>query len=119
MSRQTVLVVEDEPLLLMAAIDMVEAAGFEVVGAADATQAVEILESRLDICIVFTDIEMPRGIDGLRLAALIRDRWPPIHVIITSGYTSPPQGSLPVDMVFFPKPYQMHEVVAAMHRMAA
>lgn len=76
-----VLVVEDEPLLRMAAIDMVESAGFEAVEAADATQAVEILQSRMDICIVFTDIDMPRGIDGLRLAALIRDRWPPIHVI--------------------------------------
>lgn len=119
MPRQTVLVVEDEPLLLISAMEMVEAAGFEAVGAADATEAVAILENRLDICIVFTDIEMPRGIDGMRLAALIRDRWPPIHVIITSGHTTPPQGSLPVDMVFFSKPYQEHEVVAEMRRMAS
>jgi CheY-like chemotaxis protein len=103
----------------MAAIDMVESAGFEAVEAADATQAVEILQSRMDICIVFTDIDMPRGIDGLRLAALIRDRWPPIHVIITSGHTKPPQASLPPDMVFYSKPYRETEVIATMTRMAA
>lgn len=119
MAPVVVLVVEDEPFLRMAAIDMVESAGFEAVEAADATQAVEILQSRKDICIVFTDIDMPRGIDGLRLAALIRDRWPPIHVIITSGHTKPPQGSLPSDMVFFSKPYRENDVIATMTRMAA
>ncbi|PTM86477.1 response regulator [Mycoplana dimorpha] len=119
MPQQTVLVVEDEPLLLLSAMEMVEAGGFEAIGAADATAAVAILENRLDICIVFTDVEMPRGIDGLRLAALIRDRWPPIHVIITSGHSTPSQGSLPVDMMFFSKPYQEREVVAAMRKIAA
>lgn len=114
-----VLVVEDEPLLRMAAVDMVEAAGFEAVEAADATEAVAILESRLDITIVFTDIDMPGGLDGLRLAALVRDRWPPIHVIITSGHTTPPHGSLPVDMVFYSKPYREPDVVTTMKRMAA
>lgn len=114
-----ILVVEDEPLLRMAAIDMIEAAGFEAMEAADATQAVDILQSRMDISIVFTDIDMPGGIDGLRLAAVIRDRWPPIHVIITSGHTKPPKGSLPSDMVFFSKPYREDEVIATMMRMAA
>ena len=66
------LVVEDEPILRMTAVDMVEDAGFEALEAADATEAVQILETRLDIRIVFTDINMPRGIDGMKLAALIR-----------------------------------------------
>ncbi len=119
MPSAIILVVEDEPLLRMAAIDMVESAGFTAMEAADATQAVEILQSRTDISIVFTDIDMPGGIDGLRLAAAIRNRWPPIHVIITSGHTKPPRGSLPSDMVFFSKPYRENEVVATMMRMAA
>ncbi len=119
MSSAIILVVEDEPLLRMAAIDMVESAGFEALEAANATQAVEILQSRMDISIVFTDIDMPGGIDGLRLASVIRDRWPPIHVIITSGQTKPPQGSLPLDMVFFSKPYRENEVIETMMRMAA
>ncbi len=119
MSSAIILVVEDEPLLRMAAIDMIESAGFEAVEAADATQAVEILQSRMDISIVFTDIDMPGDIDGLRLAAVIRDRWPPIHVIITSGHTKPTKGSLPPDMVFFSKPYREDEVIETMMRIAA
>lgn len=113
-----VLIVEDEPILRMAAVDMIEAAGFETIEAADAIQAVEILESRLDITIVFTDIDMPRGMDGIRLALTIRDRWPPISLIITSGQTVPPEGKLPVDSVFFPKPYRERDVIATMRRMA-
>lgn len=84
--RKVVLVVEDEPILRMTAVDMVEDAGFEAVEAADATEAIRILERRLDIRIVFTDIDMPRGIDGMKLAALIRDRWPPIEIILTSVF---------------------------------
>ena len=70
----------------MAAVAMVEHAGFEAVAAANAAQAIEILESRLDIRIVFSDISMPEGIDGVRLAATIRNRWPPIEIILTSGF---------------------------------
>jgi DNA-binding NtrC family response regulator len=84
--RPVVLVVEDEALLLMAAIAMVDHAGFEAVEAANAAQAIEILESRMDIRVVFSDIDMPEGIDGVRLAAIIRDRWPEIEIILTSGF---------------------------------
>ncbi|RZL18054.1 MAG: response regulator, partial [Sphingomonas sp.] len=62
--RSIILVVEDEPLLRMFASDMVEDAGYSVVEAANATEAVSILEKRTDIRIVFTDIDMPHGIDG-------------------------------------------------------
>ena len=87
-NRQPVLVIEDEPILRMAALDMVEEAGFDPIGATDATDAtdaIRILESHHDIRIVFTDVDMPRGVDGLKLAAFIRERWPPIHIIVTSG----------------------------------
>ena len=117
--RPIILVVEDEPLLRMAAVDMVEDAGFEAVEASDATQAVEILESRPDIRIVFTDIDMPRGIDGIRLAALVRDRWPPIAIVVTSGCYDASRVELPAESVFFPKPYVEREVVAVFRRMAA
>lgn len=112
------LVVEDEPLLRIAAVDMVEEAGFEAVEAADAGSAVEILESRTDIRIVYTDIDMPRGMDGMRLAACIRDRWPPIHIILTSGRKVPRLSDLPARAVFFPKPIREDEVLAAMRDMA-
>ena len=118
-ARGLVLVVEDEPILRMAAVDMVEDAGFTAVEAADATEAVRILESRTDIRIVFTDIDMPRGMDGMRLAACIRDRWPPINIIVTSGHVAASEIELPARAVFFPKPYKATEVVAMMSRMAA
>lgn len=116
--RQVVLVVEDEPLLRMMAVDMVEDAGFEALEAADATEAVCILERRTDIRIVFTDIDMPRGMDGMRLAAAIRDRWPPIEIILTSGHVAVEDVRMPPRSVFFPKPYVVEKVVETLHRMA-
>ncbi len=103
----------------MAAVDMVEDAGFEAVEAADATEAVRILETRLDIRIVFTDIDMPRGMDGMKLAACIRDRWPPIMIVLTSGHHHAPNVIMPANSVFFPKPYKERDVVAALHRLAS
>jgi len=105
-----VLVIEDEPLQRMMAIDLVEEAGFEAIGAADAEEAVRILEARSDIRIVFTDIDMPGSIDGMMLAAAIRDRWPPIEIIITSGHIREEEVVLPVRGVFFPKPYDTRRV---------
>lgn len=117
-ARRVVLVVEDEPIQRMMAVDMVEEAGFEAVEARDADDAVAILESRPDIRLVFTDIDMPRGMDGMRLAALIRSRWPPIELILVSGRVRLRQEELPARGVFFSKPYAEAEVVAAMQRMA-
>ncbi len=99
------------------AVDMVEDAGFDVVEAADAGDAVAILERRGDIRIVFTDIDMPRGLDGIRLAALIRDRWPPIEIILTSGKNAPEAHQMPARGVFFAKPFRAEQVVAEMRRM--
>lgn len=85
MMRPVVLVVEDEPLVRLFASDMIEEAGFEVLQAADATDAIVTLEDRLDVRVVFTDVDMPGGIDGIMLAICIRERWPSIQIIITSG----------------------------------
>jgi CheY-like chemotaxis protein len=72
--RPVILVVEDESLIRMHAVEMIEEA-FEVVEAASADEAIAILEARLDITVVFTDIQMPGRMDGLKLAAAVRDRW--------------------------------------------
>jgi DNA-binding NtrC family response regulator len=117
-SKQVVLVVEDEPLLRMMAIDLVEDAGFEALEARDATEAVAILEARPDVRIMFTDVDMPGGIDGLKLAALVRDRWPPIKIIITSGHLRVRGDMIPAWTEFFPKPYNTQDVVAMLHHMA-
>ncbi len=117
-NKRIVLVVEDEPLLRMMAVDLVEDAGFEVVEAANADEAVKILEARTDIRIVFTDIDMPGSIDGMMLASAVRDRWPPIEIIITSGHRQISDRALPERSVFFPKPYDSSKITATLHRMA-
>jgi CheY-like chemotaxis protein len=118
-NRIVVLVVEDEPLQRMMAVDLVLDAGFDVVEAWSADEAVSILESRSDIRIVFTDVDMPGSMDGLKLAAAIRDRWPPIELIVTSGHARMSEVVLPPGSVFFPKPYDTEKVVAQLNRMAA
>lgn len=118
-SKGLVLVVEDEPQVRMFAVDFVEDAGFDVVEAADANQAVAILEARTDIRIVFTDIDMPGGMDGMELARAVRDRWPPIGIIIVSGLKRSVDDDLPARAVFFPKPYDVDAVTAELNRMAA
>jgi len=90
-----VLVVEDEFLLRLHAVQLVEQAGFEAVEAANADEAVSILEARKDIRIVFTDINMPGSMDGLKLAHAIRKRWPPIELILTSGHFDISNSELP------------------------
>jgi len=124
MSEQTImprpiviLIVEDEPLLRLAALDLVEMAGFEAIAAADATEAVEILESRDDIRVVMTDVDMPRGVDGMRLAAIIRDRWPPIKVIIVSGHVDDPGDKIPAETMFFSKPYREEQIIETIQAM--
>jgi CheY-like chemotaxis protein len=113
-----VLVVEDEPLLRLMALDLVEEAGFEAVEARNADEAIRVLEARTDIHIVFTDVDMPGSMDGLKLAAAIRDRWPPIEIIITSGHVRLDDSSIPVNTVFFPKPYDHSEVTNTIRWMA-
>ena len=117
-AKLVVLVVEDEPLLRLVAVEMVEDGGFDALQADGSNQAIRILEVRLDIRLVFTDIDMPRGVNGLELAAIIRDRWPPIAIIITSGKSAPMAKDMPAGTPFFAKPYQPGEVMAEMHRMA-
>ena len=86
--KPVVLVVEDENLIRLSALDMVEEAGFEAIAASDADEAIRILESRNDIRAVFTDVHMPGSMDGLRLARVVRNRWPPVALIVTSGRRS-------------------------------
>ena len=117
--RPVVLVVEDEPLIRLDAVSMIEDAGFEVVEAANADEAISILEARNDIRIVFTDVHMPGSMDGLRLAHAVRDRWPPIKLIVTSGQMIVPEGELPAGGRFFSKPYRPSELARALHELAA
>jgi two-component system, response regulator PdtaR len=80
-----ILIVEDEFLLRMDSAELIENAGFEVIQAGNADEAIEILKARPGIHVVFTDIQMPGSMDGLKLARFVRNRWPPIKIVATSG----------------------------------
>jgi len=111
----SVLVVEDEALLLFAVGDDLRDQGFVVHEATNADQAIRCLEAHPEITILFTDIDMPGSMDGLRLSAAVRDRWPPVKIIITSGKHKPDDSMMPGGGVFIPKPYAAAEIAARIH----
>jgi CheY-like chemotaxis protein len=109
----TVLVVEDEALVRLTICEGLALEGYEVLAAVTADEAIKILESRNDIRTIFTDIEMPGSMDGLRLAAVVRDRWPPVNIVVTSGKSRPHHTNMPENSQFVGKPYQTTDVVTA------
>ena len=109
-NRPVILVVEDDFLLRMHAADIIRDAGFDVVEASNADEAIIILESRDDISVVFTDVQMPGSMDGLKLARAVRGRWPPIQIITTSGQCVVQAADLPEGGRFLPKPYNAVQV---------
>jgi len=100
-----VLVVEDETLVRVTALASIEESGFEAIAAGNADEAIRALETRGDIRAVFTDVQMPGPMDGLKLAQVIRDRWPPVALLVTSGKTRVTASDLPSGARFLPKPY--------------
>lgn len=100
-----VLVVEDEALIRMNAVDMLEDAGFQTVEAADASSALDMLGRHPEVKVLFTDINMPGPIDGLDLARRVNQRHPHVHLILTSGKVRPSVGEIPSDGTFIAKPY--------------
>src|SRR5882757_7751031 len=112
-----VLVVEDEMLLRMRAVDIVEDAGYICVEAVDADEAVAILESRSDIALLFTDIQMPGSMDGLGLAHSVHDRWPPIKIILVSGQLKLASIDIPANSRFFGKPLEAKVMIAQIQSM--
>ena len=112
-SEPLVLVVEDEFLIRMQTVAMIEQAGYNVVEACNADEAIAILEMREDIRIAVTDIEMPGSMDGIKLARAIRDRWPPVELIVTSGRHRVLTDELPSRVTFMPKPYAPEVLITA------
>jgi CheY-like chemotaxis protein len=115
--KALVMVVEDEPLIRMNTVQMIEGAGYEVIEASDADNAMQILENRDDVQIVFTDINMPGSMDGLMLVKAIRNRWPWIYLIVTSGKIALQYGDIPLDARFIPKPYDARHVANILNEM--
>ena len=117
--RYAVLVVEDDPLLLMDALDLVEEAGLQAYGARDAEEAIALMEQHDDIRILFTDVQMPGTMDGLALARAVRGRWPPVTIMVTSGMIKVTKDDMPENGMFFAKPYPPASIVQALNKIVA
>jgi CheY-like chemotaxis protein len=114
MKKLVVLVVENEAIIRMNVVQVAEDAGYKVLEAANADEAIEILEGRDDICAVFTDIIMPGFMDGLKLVRAIKGRWPPIRIIVSSGTNVSHHPDFPIHDRFIRKPYENRQVMAAL-----
>ena len=115
----TLLVVEDEALIRMDVVDQLESEGFRVLEASTADEAISILGRDATVRIVLTDIDMPGSMDGLKLAAAVRDRWPPIQIIVMSGHRTVEITDMPDGSVFFSKPYRHAIVMDSVNQMLA
>jgi CheY-like chemotaxis protein len=115
--RPVVLLVEDEFLVRMGTRAAVEMAGFDVLEASDADEAIAILAERNDVSLIFTDVHMPGSMDGLKLTHFVRDRWPPVKIVATSGRVRISDSELPEGGRFLPKPYSAGEITATLHEL--
>lgn len=116
--KHVVLVIEDEPVLRIEIADMLEDDGFEVVESTSVEEAIHVLETRPDIRIVYIDLDMPKGIDGVKFAAAIRNRWPPIEIVLTASRFDAARIELPVRSRFFAKPIDPASVMKTMRAFA-
>ena len=114
-----VLIVEDEALVRMSAVAMAKEAGLKAYEAADADEAIALLEKHTDIGVLFTDINMPGSMDGLKLAHYVRGRWPPVRIIVTSGRVDASGQDMPLGSVFFAKPYRATQIAGKLREFAA
>ena len=104
-------------MLRMRAVDIVEDAGFTPIEATNADEALVILESRSDVELLFTDIQMPGSMDGLKLAHAVHERWPSIKIILVSGQLVPTETETPTNSRFFGKPLEVKRMIAEMQEM--
>ncbi|WIM12963.1 response regulator [Enhydrobacter sp.] len=114
MTQPLILVVEDEAILRLSAISILEDGGFDTLDAASADEAIVHLETNPLVLIVFTDINMPGSMDGRRLALVIRSRWPPVDLVLTSGQVLVAKQDIPARGHFLPKPYSAEQLVHIM-----
>jgi two-component system, response regulator PdtaR len=101
-----VLLVEDEPLVRELDIDVLQESGFRVLEARTADEAFDILKTRPDVHVVFTDVDMPGSLNGFEFARLVHQGWPAIPILVTSGKLQPQPGDLPPNATFLPKPFR-------------
>ena len=117
MKAVRILVVEDETFVRMDAVEMLRDAGFDILEAVNADEAMRLLALHSDIRLIFTDIDMAGSINGLQLATIVRKRWPPVRIVVTSGYYKVQASDLPEGTRFFHKPYQPDQIIDAVREL--
>lgn len=117
-AKPILLIVEDDLIVRMLAVEIAEEAGFSALEATDADDAICVLQKCPDIRVVFTDIDMPGSMDGLELAVAIRHRWPPIQIVLTSGKMRPADDELPEHSHFVPKPYNFSRMIGLLRELS-
>ena len=100
----TILVVENEAIVLLEFADWLTDNGLTVLTASDADEAITLLDAHPEIEVLMTDINMPGSMDGIRLAHHVRGRWPPLKIVVVSGRLQTQLSELPDGSVFVPKP---------------
>jgi CheY-like chemotaxis protein len=110
-----ILIVESDPDLRMVAVQFVKEEAFETLEADDADQALAMLESWSEIAVLFTNIDMPGSMNGLKLARVVSNRWPAIEILIASGHVRLPLTDLPPNSRFLGKPYRAEAMMAELH----
>jgi CheY-like chemotaxis protein len=118
-AKPVVLIVEDEPVIRWSSADMLSDAGFEVIEARNADEALSVLRSRDDVRVLFTDVDMPGSIDGLELARVAHALWPKLRILVTSGKNAPALRALPENGSFVGKPYVQEQIVRDIGRLLA
>ena len=100
-----VLIVEDKFLVRMSIVAELGDNGLQALEAANALEAISILETAPAAHVVFTDADMPGGVDGLELAKIVQQRFHNIKLVVTSGHRLVTERDLSVETRFIPKPY--------------
>jgi CheY-like chemotaxis protein len=113
-----VLVVEDEPIIRLGMVSSIEDAGYAVIEAASADEAISRLLEDNEVGVVVTDVDMPGSMDGIRLAHYVRNRWPPIQLLVISGKVGVKPGELPAGARFMSKPYQEPQLINTIDTLA-
>ena len=112
----SILIVEDEVLTSEYLEFVLQEAGYEAIPAGSAEEAIAVLEHRDDVHLVVTDINLPGSLNGLQLAALVRDRWPTMNIIVITGYSAPRSEEIPSGSLFVPKPYSAQKMIEVVRR---
>jgi CheY-like chemotaxis protein len=108
--RAAVLVVDDEVMIRLDIADSLQGRGFATYEAGSADEAIHLMEIHPDIRMLFTDVDMPGSMDGIKLSHYVRDRWPPVRIVVTSGHQRAASEILPEGATFIAKPYELADL---------